>query len=38
MEKKKEIIEANRIKCKNCGVIIESKITNDLKRCSFAEQ
>ena len=33
MEKKKEII-SNKIKCKKCGDIIESKSTNDLKRCS----
>lgn len=33
MEKKEEII-SNKIKCKKCGDIIESKSTNDLKRCS----
>lgn len=33
MEKKEEIIR-NKIKCKKCGDIIESKSTNDLKRCS----
>ena len=33
MEKKEEII-SNKIKCKKCGYIIESKITNDYKRCS----
>ena len=33
MEKKEEII-SNKIKCKNCGDVIESKSTNDLKRCS----
>ena len=33
MEKKEEII-SNKIKCKKCGNIIESKSTNDLKRCS----
>lgn len=33
MEKKKEII-SNKIKCKKCGDIIESKSTNDYKRCS----
>lgn len=34
MEKKKQIIKVNKIKCKKCGNIIESKATNDLKRCS----
>ncbi len=34
MEKKKETIEVNKIKCKKCGDIIESKTTNNLKRCS----
>lgn len=34
MEKKKQIIKGNKIKCKKCGNIIESKTTNDLKRCS----
>lgn len=34
MEKKKQIIKVNKIKCKKCGNIIESKTTNDLKRCS----
>ena len=34
MEKKKEII-SNKIKCKKCGDIIESKSTNDYKRCSY---
>jgi tRNA(Ile2) C34 agmatinyltransferase TiaS len=33
MEKKKEII-SNKVKCKKCGDIIESKSTNDYKRCS----
>ena len=33
MEKKKGII-SNKIKCKKCGNIIESKSTNDYKRCS----
>ena len=33
MEKKEEII-CNKIKCKKCGDVIESKSTNDLKRCS----
>ena len=32
MEKKEEII-SNKIKCKKCGNIIESKSTNDYKRC-----
>lgn len=31
---KKEIIVANKIKCVYCGDIIESKTTNDFKRCS----
>ncbi len=34
MEKEKEIIEVNKIKCKKCGDIIESKNTNDYKKCS----
>lgn len=34
MEKKKQIIKVNKVKCKKCGNIIESKTTNDLKRCS----
>lgn len=34
MEKKKQIIKVNKIKCKKCGNIIESKTINDLKRCS----
>ena len=34
MEKKKQIIKVNKIKCKKCENIIESKTTNDLKRCS----
>lgn len=34
MKKKKQIIKVNKIKCKKCGNIIESKTTNDLKRCS----
>lgn len=34
MEKKKQIIKVNKIKCKKCGNIIEFKTTNDLKRCS----
>lgn len=33
MEKKEEII-SNKIKGKKCGDIIESKSTNDYKRCS----
>lgn len=33
MEKKEEII-SNKIKCKKCGYIIESKSTNDYKKCS----
>ena len=33
MEKKEEII-SNTIKCKKCGDIIESKSTNDYKKCS----
>ena len=33
MEKKEEII-SNKIKCKKCGDIIESKGTNDYKKCS----
>ena len=33
MEKKDEII-SNKIKCKKCGDVIESKTNNDLKRCS----
>ena len=32
--KEKQIIKVNKIKCKKCGNIIESKTTNDLKRCS----
>ena len=32
MEKKEEII-SNKIKCKKCGDIIESKSTNDYKGC-----
>ena len=31
MEKKEEII-SNKIKCKKCGDVIESKSTNDLKK------
>ena len=34
MEKKIEEIISNKIKCKKCGDIIESKSTNDYKRCS----
>lgn len=34
MEKKKEVIISNKIKCKKCEDIIESKSTNDYKRCS----
>ena len=30
----KEVIISNKIKCKKCGDIIESKSTNDYKRCS----
>lgn len=33
MEKKEEII-SNKIKCKKCGDIIESKSPNDYKKCS----
>ena len=33
MEKKEEII-SNKIKCKKCGDIIDSKSTNDYKKCS----
>ena len=33
MEKKEKII-SNIIKCKKCGDIIESKSTNDYKKCS----
>ena len=33
MEKKEEII-SNKIKCKKCGDIMESKSTNDYKKCS----
>lgn len=33
MERKEEII-SNKIKCKKCGDVIESKNTNDYKRCS----
>ena len=33
MQKKEEII-SNKIKCKKCGDIIESKSTNDYIRCS----
>ncbi len=33
MERKEEII-SNKIKCKKCGDIIESKSTNDYKKCS----
>ena len=33
MEKKEEII-SNKIKCKKSGYIIESKSTNDYKKCS----
>ena len=36
MEKKEEII-SNKIKCKKCGDIIESKSTNDYKRCSCGD-
>lgn len=32
--KKKEKIISNKIKCKKCGDVIESKNTNDYKRCS----
>ena len=34
MEKKKEVIISNKIKCKKCEDIIKSKNTNDYKRCS----
>ena len=30
----KEKIISNKIKCNKCGNIIESKSTNDYKRCS----
>lgn len=33
MERKGKII-SNKIKCKKCGDIIESKSINDYKRCS----
>lgn len=33
MEDKEEII-SNKIKCKKCGDVIESKNINDYKRCS----
>lgn len=33
MEKKDEII-SNKIKCKKCNDVIESKNTNDYKKCS----
>ena len=33
MEKKEEII-SNKIKCKKCGDVIESKSTNNLKKIS----
>ena len=33
MEKKEKII-SNKIKCKKCGDVIESKNTNDYKICS----
>lgn len=33
MKKRKEIIICNKIKCKKCGDIIESKSTDDYKRC-----
>lgn len=33
MEKKEEII-SNKIKCKKCGDVIESKAINGLRRCS----
>lgn len=33
MEKKEEII-SNKIKCKKCVDIIDSKSTNDYKKCS----
>lgn len=31
---KKPIINSNKVKCINCGEIIESKTINDFKRCS----
>ncbi len=34
MEKKIEVMISNSIKCKKCGDVIESKSTNDYKRCS----
>ena len=34
MEKIIYKIQTNKIKCKKCGDIIESKSTNDYKRCS----
>ncbi len=33
MEKKEEII-SNKIKCKKCRDVVESKNTNDYKKCS----
>ena len=33
MEKKEEII-SNKIKCKKCRDVIESKNTNDYKKCA----
>lgn len=36
MEKKEEII-SNKIKCKKCGDIIESKSTDDYKKCSCGD-
>lgn len=34
LTEKKEKIISNKIKCKKCGDIIESKSINDYKRCS----
>lgn len=33
MKPKNKTILSNKIKCKKCGDIIESKTNNDLKRC-----
>ena len=32
--KKNFVIISNKVKCKNCGEIIESETINDFKRCS----
>ena len=34
MKNRRVTIIVNKIKCKKCGDIIESKSTNDYKRCS----